>query len=115
MNLPDLSTLYPPNPQSTPWMNAGPAFSGWAASDVANAAPPPQTPPTPTDPWAKVPDWYKYATLASMLGTVGSAAGMAFRPWFPPPPPVSASPYKAPETTAPASLQYLASAKQKKG
>ena len=61
---------------------------------------------TPVDP---TNDYYKYAILASLLGSAGAGLGQAFRPWIRPPQPLPSPQAPQMPITAPASLQALAS------
>lgn len=74
--------------------------------------------PSPTPPSTPPPeafDWYKYAVLGSLLSSAGAALGSAFRPAPPPQPlPAPAQFYKAPEITAPTSMQALIAAQQRR-
>ena len=52
-------------------------------------------------------EYYKYAVLASLLGSVGAGVGQAFRPWVRPPQPLPSPQAPQMPVTAPASISAL--------
>src|SRR3990167_1815839 len=52
-------------------------------------------------------DYYKYAILASLLGSAGAGIGQAFQPWVKPPQPLPSPQAPQMPITAPAVLQAL--------